>query len=157
MQWRRDTGGRKSYYSSTHSLNLICWKIFLFQKIFFQKQKIWGWKSSMLWVKFGASIFSPSEICSCLSEKLQLHSPPNLDNRWLHTGILVKTATNCCLTYPMTSPTGASTETSIWQHWLQAQQRLLPPQHLKSRTTRITSWWRHKQYINRHESIKDSV
>jgi len=42
--------------------------------------------------------------------------------------------------YPMICPTGASTWTSIWQQRQQAQQPRVLAQHLKSRTTRITSF-----------------
>ena len=40
----------------------------------------------------------------------------------------------------MTSPTGASTDTSIWQHRQHEQHPRVAAQHLNSRTTRITSF-----------------
>jgi len=55
------------------------------------------------------------------------------------------TWTDCCLTWPIVWPIGASTEISIEQQEHPAQQ-LQPNTHLKSRRTRITSYIQHQSH-----------
>jgi len=82
--------------------------------------------------------FTPTQIETTESCRPFLRASPQQEQKQERQDGSSDMETYCCLTYPTTCPTGASTVTSIWQHFVSAHQQQ-PAQHLKSRMMRIAS------------------